>query len=95
MKLEGWCIVGLDGTDSDTVSQLTAHARLLVAEEAVQLRDSSVTAARPQAANLGQRLVLSRTDGVELIGPNQARGLAPKLHAVEHCSKPNPAEAAD
>ena len=26
-KLEGWRIVGLDGTDSDTVSQLTAHAQ--------------------------------------------------------------------
>lgn len=32
-KAEGWRIVGLDGTDSNTVSQLTAHARLLVAEE--------------------------------------------------------------
>jgi DNA invertase Pin-like site-specific DNA recombinase len=27
-KVEGWRIVGLDGTDSETVSQLTAHARL-------------------------------------------------------------------
>jgi DNA invertase Pin-like site-specific DNA recombinase len=26
-KLEGWRVVGIDGTDSDTVSQLTAHVR--------------------------------------------------------------------
>ena len=36
-KLEGWRVVGIDGTDSDTVSQLTAHARLLVAEEEREL----------------------------------------------------------
>lgn len=36
-KAEGWRIVGLDGTDSDTVSQLVAHARLLVAEEEREL----------------------------------------------------------
>jgi hypothetical protein len=36
-KLEAWRIAGLDGTDSDTVSQLTAHARLLVAEEEREL----------------------------------------------------------
>ena len=36
-KVEGWRIVGLDGTDTDTVSQLTAHARLLVAEEEREL----------------------------------------------------------
>jgi DNA invertase Pin-like site-specific DNA recombinase len=36
-KTEGWRVVGLDGTDSSTVSQLTAHARLLVAEEEREL----------------------------------------------------------
>lgn len=36
-KAEGWRVVGLDGTDTNTVSQLTAHARLLVAEEEREL----------------------------------------------------------
>ncbi|MEX7473718.1 recombinase family protein [Mycobacterium adipatum] len=56
-KAEGWRIVGLDGTDSETVSQLTAHARLLVAEEERDLisrrTKQGLIKARQNGAGLG------------------------------------------
>jgi DNA invertase Pin-like site-specific DNA recombinase len=59
-KLEGWRIVGLDGTDSDTVSQLTAHARLLVAEEERELISKRTK----------QRLIKARQAGKQLGKPS-------------------------
>jgi hypothetical protein len=37
----------------------------------------AVTAARSEAANLGQHLMLARVDRVDRISPNQTGGLAP------------------
>lgn len=55
-KLEGWRIVGLDGTDSDTVSQLTAHARLLVAEEERELISKRTKQGLIKARQAGKQL---------------------------------------
>lgn len=55
-KAEGWRIVGLDGTDSDTVSQLTAHARLLVAEEERELISKRTKQGLIKARQLGKQL---------------------------------------
>jgi DNA invertase Pin-like site-specific DNA recombinase len=55
-KLEGWRIVGLDGTDSDTVSQLTAHARLLVAEEERELISRRTKQGLIKARQAGKQL---------------------------------------
>ncbi|BAP95966.1 resolvase, N-terminal domain [Mycobacteroides abscessus subsp. massiliense CCUG 48898 = JCM 15300] len=55
-KTEGWRIVGLDGTDSDTVSQLTAHARLLVAEEERELISKRTKQGLIKARQLGKQL---------------------------------------
>lgn len=63
-KLEGWRIVGLDGTDSDTVSQLTAHARLLVAEEERELiskrTKQGLIKARQEGKQLGKPSTIDR-----------------------------------
>lgn len=55
-KVEGWRIVGLDGTDSDTVSQLTAHARLLVAEEERELISKRTKQGLIRARQAGKQL---------------------------------------
>ncbi|WP_123023669.1 recombinase family protein [Mycolicibacterium stellerae] len=55
-KLEGWRIVGLDGTDSNTVSQLTAHARLLVAEEERELISKRTKQGLIKARQAGKQL---------------------------------------
>jgi len=55
-KLEGWRIVGLDGTDSDTVSQLTVHARLLVAEEERELISKRTKQGLIKARQAGKQL---------------------------------------
>ena len=55
-KVEGWRIVGLDGTDSDTVSQLTAHARLLVAEEERELISKRTKQGLIKARQAGKQL---------------------------------------
>lgn len=55
-KTEGWRIVGLDGTDSDTVSQLVAHARLLVAEEERELISRRTKQGLIKARQAGKRL---------------------------------------
>jgi DNA invertase Pin-like site-specific DNA recombinase len=60
-KTEGWRIVGIDGTDSDTVSQLTAHARLLVAEEERELISKRTK----------QGLIKARLNGSKLGTPSQ------------------------
>lgn len=55
-KAEGWRIVGLDGTDSNTVSQLTAHARLLVAEEERELISKRTKQGLIKARQAGKQL---------------------------------------
>lgn len=55
-KAEGWRIVGLDGTDSNTVSQLTAHARLLVAEEERELISKRTKPGLTKARQAGKQL---------------------------------------
>ncbi|WP_431233769.1 recombinase family protein [Mycolicibacterium psychrotolerans] len=55
-KTEGWRIVGLDGTDSNTVSQLTAHARLLVAEEERELISKRTKQGLIKARQAGKQL---------------------------------------
>lgn len=55
-KAEGWRIVGLDGTDSDTVSQLVAHARLLVAEEERELISKRTKQGLIKARQAGKQL---------------------------------------
>ncbi|MCT7365937.1 resolvase [Mycolicibacterium llatzerense] len=55
-KAEGWRIVGLDGTDSNTVSQLTAHARLLVAEEERELISKRTKQGLIRARQAGKQL---------------------------------------
>lgn len=55
-KVEGWRIVGLDGTDSETVSQLTAHARLLVAEEERELISKRTKQGLIRARQAGKQL---------------------------------------
>ena len=55
-KIEGWRIVGLDGTDSDTVSQLTVHARLLVAEEERELISKRTKQGLIKARQAGKQL---------------------------------------
>ncbi|WP_082691132.1 recombinase family protein [Mycobacterium sp. GA-1199] len=60
-KAEGWRIVGLDGTDTNTVSQLTAHARLLVAEEERELISKRTK----------QGLIRARQEGKQLGTPSE------------------------
>jgi DNA invertase Pin-like site-specific DNA recombinase len=55
-KAEGWRIIGLDGTDSETVSQLTAHARLLVAEEERELISKRTKQGLIKARQAGKQL---------------------------------------
>lgn len=55
-KAEGWRVVGLDGTDSSTVSQLTAHARLLVAEEERELISKRTKQGLIKARQAGKQL---------------------------------------
>jgi DNA invertase Pin-like site-specific DNA recombinase len=61
-KVEGWRIVGLDGTDSDTVSQLVAHARLLVAEEERELISKRTKQGLIKARQAGKQLGKSTID---------------------------------
>jgi DNA invertase Pin-like site-specific DNA recombinase len=61
-KVEGWRIVGLDGTDSDTVSQLVAHARLLVAEEERELISKRTKQGLIKARQAGKQLGKSAID---------------------------------
>lgn len=55
-KAEGWRIVGLDGTDTNTLSQLTAHARLLVAEEERELISRRTKQGLIRARQAGRQL---------------------------------------
>src|SRR5262249_21173272 len=55
-KAEGWRIVGLDGTDSDTVSQLVANARLLVDEEERELISKRTKQGLIKARQAGKQL---------------------------------------
>jgi DNA invertase Pin-like site-specific DNA recombinase len=55
-KVEGWRVVGLDGTDSNTVSQLTSHARLLVAEEERELISKRTKQGLIRARQAGKQL---------------------------------------
>jgi DNA invertase Pin-like site-specific DNA recombinase len=77
-KAEGWRVVGLDGTDTNTVSQLTAHARLLVAEEERELiskrtkqglikaRQAGKTLGKPSEIKFDvvQRIIKLHSDGL-------------------------------
>ena len=75
-KLEGWRIVGLDGTDSDTVSQLTAHARLLVAEEERELiskrTKQGLIKARQAGKQLGKPSTIDRATVARIIKQRNA-----------------------
>lgn len=74
-KLEGWRIVGIDGTDSDTVSQLTAHARLLVAEEERELISKRTR----------QGLIKARQNGAKLGKPSEIpRPVIDQITALRH-----------
>lgn len=70
-KVEGWRIVGLDGTDSDTVSQLVAHARLLVAEEERELiskrTKQGLIKARQAGKQLGKPSTIDRSTITQII----------------------------
>lgn len=83
-KVEGWRIVGLDGTDSDTVSQLTAHARLLVAEEERELiskrTKQGLIRARQAGKQLGKPSTIER-DTVQHIIALRSQGLGTKAIA--------------
>lgn len=83
-KAEGWRIVGLDGTDSNTVSQLTAHARLLVAEEERELISKrtrqGLIRARQAGKQLGKPSTISRRT-VSLITQLRHDGMGTKAIA--------------
>jgi DNA invertase Pin-like site-specific DNA recombinase len=83
-KVEGWRIVGLDGTDSNTVSQLTAHARLLVAEEERELiskrTKQGLIKARQSGKQLGKPSTIDR-DTVNRIVELRCAGLGTKAIA--------------
>ncbi|MDR3662013.1 MAG: recombinase family protein [Mycobacterium sp.] len=83
-KAEGWRIVGLDGTDSDTVSQLIAHARLLVAEEERELiskrTKQGLIKARQAGKQLGKPSTIDR-DTICRIVQLRSRGLGTKAIA--------------
>jgi DNA invertase Pin-like site-specific DNA recombinase len=67
-KVEGWRIVGLDGTDSNTVSQLTAHARLLVAEEERELISKRTKQGLIKARQAGKQLGKPSTIKPDVVG---------------------------
>jgi DNA invertase Pin-like site-specific DNA recombinase len=75
-KTEGWRIVGLDGTDSNTVSQLTAHARLLVAEEERELiskrTKQGLIKARQAGKQLGKPSTIERATVTRIIKQRNA-----------------------
>lgn len=83
-KVEGWRIVGLDGTDSDTVSQLVAHARLLVAEEERELiskrTKQGLIKARQAGKQLGKPSTIDR-DTVARIAQLRSHGIGTKAIA--------------
>lgn len=83
-KAEGWRVVGLDGTDSDTVSQLAAHARLLVAEEERELiskrTKQGLIKARQSGKQLGKPSTIDRNT-VQHIVELRSRGLGTKAIA--------------
>jgi DNA invertase Pin-like site-specific DNA recombinase len=83
-KVEGWRIVGLDGTDSETVSQLTAHARLLVAEEERELISTrtkqGLIRARQAGKQLGKPSTIDRATVARIIKQRNA-GLGTKAIA--------------
>jgi len=85
-KAEGWRIVGLDGTDTDTVSQLTAHARLLVAEEERELiskrTKQGLIKARQRGRELGRRSEIA-PEVVQRIVRLHGDGLGTKAIAKE------------
>jgi DNA invertase Pin-like site-specific DNA recombinase len=84
-KAEGWRIVGLDGTDSNTVSQLTAHARLLVAEEERELiskrTKQGLIRARQAGKQLGKPSTIAR-DTVARIVELRSAGMGTKAIAA-------------
>jgi DNA invertase Pin-like site-specific DNA recombinase len=80
-KLEGWRLVGLDGTDSNTISQLTAHARLLVAEEERELISKRTKQGLIKARQAGKSLGKPSTIKPEVV----ARIV--KLHSQGHGTK--------
>lgn len=83
-KAEGWRVVGLDGTDSDTVSQLVAHARLLVAEEERELiskrTKQGLIKARQAGKQLGKPSTINRNT-VQHIVALRSQGLGTKAIA--------------
>lgn len=83
-KAEGWRVVGLDGTDSDTVRQLVAHARLLVAEEERELiskrTKQGLTKARQAGKQLGKPSTIDRNT-VQHIVDLRSQGLGTKAIA--------------
>jgi DNA invertase Pin-like site-specific DNA recombinase len=91
-KLEGWRIVGLDGTDSNTVSQLTAHARLLVAEEERELiskrTKQGLSRARQAGKQLGKPSTIDRKIVQRIIKQREAghgtKTIAAKRNAGRH-----------
>ena len=72
-KAEGWRLVGLDGTDSDTVSQLVAHARLLVAEEERELISKRTKQGLIKARQAGKQLGKPSTIARDTVGAPDAR----------------------
>jgi DNA invertase Pin-like site-specific DNA recombinase len=85
-KAEGWRIVGIDGTDTDTVSQLTAHARLLVAEEERELiskrTKQGLIRARQEGKQLGTPSAIP-ADVVERITAMRRKGMGAKAIATQ------------
>ncbi|WP_210687359.1 recombinase family protein [Mycolicibacterium sp. GESEQ-9] len=83
-KVEGWRIIGLDGTDSDTVSQLTAHARMLVAEEERELiskrTKQGLIKARQAGKQLGKPSTIDRAT-IDRITQLRSKGLGTKAIA--------------
>lgn len=94
-KLEGWRIVGIDGTDSDTVSQLTAHARLLVAEEERELISKrtrqGLIKARQNGAQLGKPSQIPAATVSKIVHLRQQDGLGAKAIATRLTAEGVPA----
>jgi len=68
-KLEGWRIVGLDGTDSNTVSQADRPRQLLVAEEERELISKRTKQGLIKARQAGKRLGKPSTIEPDVVGP--------------------------
>jgi DNA invertase Pin-like site-specific DNA recombinase len=97
-KAEGWRIVGLDGTDTNTVSQLTAHARLLVAEEERELiskrTKQGLIRARQEGKQLGTPSEIP-SDVVQRVTRLRRKGMGAKAIASKLTADGVPAPKAD